>query len=246
MLPILEDRSEGLAGAEEAGLEDRSEGLVGSAVEVDAGNPDEDADEEVAGDRSEEFVRVEVVAAEPGTGFPAPRIYFADNLEVLPRLADASFELIYVDPPFNTGRTQVRTQMKMVPDADGDRTGFSGRRYRTIKLGTRAYADVFDDYLGFLWPRLEHAHRLAGLFPDATVEVIDDSGPFVTEDQPAAVARAIRHFVTTRVEPHDKGIDLREPRVVGEHYFRRKSPLGERSYGRIFRQDVPRDLRQSR
>jgi pimeloyl-ACP methyl ester carboxylesterase len=50
---------------------------------------------------------------------------------------------------------------------------------------------------------LEHAHRLAGLFPDATVEVIDDSGPFVTEDQPAAIARAIRHFVATRVEPHD-------------------------------------------
>ena len=168
----LEDRSELVAGAEEAGLEDRSECLAGAeeavledksellSVAVDADNPDEDADEEVAGDRSEEFVRVEVVAAEPGPGFPAPRIYFADNLEVLPSFADESFELIYVDPPFNTGRTQVRTQMKMVPDADGDRTGFSGRRYRTIKLGTRAYADVFDDYLGFLWPRLEHAHRL--------------------------------------------------------------------------------------
>ncbi len=159
-----EDRSEVAAGPEETAVpEDRSEVAAvpedRSEVAAVAGNPDEDADEEVAGDRSEEFASVEVVG-EVGPNFPAPRIYFADNLEVLPTLADGSFELIYVDPPFNTGRTQVRTQMKMVPDADGDRTGFSGRRYRTIKLGTRAYADVFDDYLGFLWPRLEHAHRL--------------------------------------------------------------------------------------
>lgn len=46
---------------------------------------------------------------------------------------------------------------------------------------------------------LEHAHRLASLFPDAAVEVIEDSGPFVTEDQPTAVAHAIRRFVATRL-----------------------------------------------
>ena len=91
---------------------------------------------------------------------PAPQIYLGDNLAVLPTLPDASFDLIYVDPPFNTGHAQRRTQIQVVPDAAGDRTGFSGRRYRTIKLGTREYADVFDDYLEFLWPRLEHAHRL--------------------------------------------------------------------------------------
>jgi site-specific DNA-methyltransferase (adenine-specific) len=88
------------------------------------------------------------------------QIHLGDNLSVLPRLADSSFELIYIDPPFNTGREQARTQIRVVPDAEGDRVGFSGRRYRTIKLGTRAYADVFDDYLEFLWPRLEHARRL--------------------------------------------------------------------------------------
>ncbi len=91
---------------------------------------------------------------------PPPQIWLGDNLEVLPRLPDASFDLIYIDPPFNTGHAQRRTQIQVVPDAEGDRTGFSGRRYRTIKLGTREYADVFDDYLEFLWPRLEHAHRL--------------------------------------------------------------------------------------
>ena len=92
--------------------------------------------------------------------FPSPQIYVGDNLPILEAFPAGSFELIYVDPPFNTGRTQARTQIQVVQDAEGDRTGFSGRRYRTIKLGTRAYADIFDDYLEFLWPRLEQAHRL--------------------------------------------------------------------------------------
>ena len=49
----------------------------------------------------------------------------------------------------------------MVPDADGDRTGFGGRRYRTRLLArVRRYRDAFDDYLGFLEPRLREARRL--------------------------------------------------------------------------------------
>jgi len=83
-----------------------------------------------------------------------------DNLEVLPRFPDASFDLIYVDPPFNTGRRQERTSTAAVRDEAGDRVGFAGRRYRTVRLGTRSFADSFDDYLAFLEPRLEHAHRL--------------------------------------------------------------------------------------
>ena len=104
----------------------------------------------------------EPAAEVPSSQFFSPQIYFGDNLPILAGFPAASFDLIYVDPPFNTGRTQARTQIQVVQDADGDRTGFSGRRYRTIKLGTRAYADVFDDYLEFLWPRLEQAHRLLG------------------------------------------------------------------------------------
>ncbi|VAX41059.1 hypothetical protein MNBD_PLANCTO03-1992, partial [hydrothermal vent metagenome] len=61
-------------------------------------------------------------------------IYFGDNLEVLAGFEDASFELIYIDPPFNTGKTQARTRTKTIRDADGDRTGFKGQRYTTIKL----------------------------------------------------------------------------------------------------------------
>jgi site-specific DNA-methyltransferase (adenine-specific) len=88
------------------------------------------------------------------------RIVLGDNMDVLPGLPAGGFSLIYIDPPFNTGQTQRRAQLRTVRDEDGDRTGFKGQRYRTIKLGERRYADVFDDYLEFLWPRLEQAHRL--------------------------------------------------------------------------------------
>jgi site-specific DNA-methyltransferase (adenine-specific) len=88
------------------------------------------------------------------------QVHFGDNLPVLRRLPAASVDLIYVDPPFNTGKVQRRTSIAAVRDENGDRTGFQGRRYRTVKLGTAAYADRFDDYLGFLEPRLVEARRL--------------------------------------------------------------------------------------
>lgn len=84
----------------------------------------------------------------------------ADNASILPMLPDGSFDLIYVDPPFNTGKPQARTQIVTSRDEDGDRTGFKGQRYRTEVVGTRTYDDSFDDYLGFLMPRLREAHRL--------------------------------------------------------------------------------------
>jgi site-specific DNA-methyltransferase (adenine-specific) len=77
-------------------------------------------------------------------------------------LKTGSIDLIYVDPPFNTGRTQARTRVRTVRDAGGDRTGFSGLRYRTRELGTQRFADTFDDYLAFLAPRLVEAHRVLG------------------------------------------------------------------------------------
>ena len=86
-----------------------------------------------------------------------------DNLEVLRGMEAESVELIYVDPPFNTGRRQARTQMKTVRDEDGDRVGFGGRRYRTelVENGTGAgYGDRFDDFIGFLRPRMAEAHRV--------------------------------------------------------------------------------------
>ena len=90
------------------------------------------------------------------------RILHSENLAALRTLPSASVQLIYVDPPFNTGTTQKRSRMKTVRDAAGDRTGFGGRRYRTQKIagGDASYTDTFDDYIGFLRPRMEEAHRI--------------------------------------------------------------------------------------
>lgn len=99
---------------------------------------------------------------------PKLTIHFGDNLPVLAGLPDASVDLIYIDPPFNTGKIQGRTQMATVHDeAGGDRTGFQGKRYRTVKMGTKQYRDCFDDYLAFLEPRLVEARRI--LKPDGSL-----------------------------------------------------------------------------
>jgi site-specific DNA-methyltransferase (adenine-specific) len=91
---------------------------------------------------------------------PTLDIYLGDSLEVVRSFPSESFDLIYLDPPFNTGKTQARQQLRTVRDPTGDRTGFKGRRYRTVRVGTRAFADTFDDFLEFLEPRLEEAYRL--------------------------------------------------------------------------------------
>jgi site-specific DNA-methyltransferase (adenine-specific) len=89
------------------------------------------------------------------------RILFGDSLELLPELPSGAFGLIYLDPPFNTGGSQRRRTIEVFSrDAGGDRTGFAGRRYRSRLLRESSYRDSFDDYLAFLEPRLEQAHRL--------------------------------------------------------------------------------------
>ena len=87
-------------------------------------------------------------------------ILLGDNLEVLPRFPDATFQLAYLDPPFNTGRSQTRRTLKVTADDDGDRTGFAGRRYASQLLEQSSYRDSFDDYLAFLEPRLRETHRV--------------------------------------------------------------------------------------
>src|ERR1700682_2665370 len=92
---------------------------------------------------------------------PRGRIVLADNLTVLAETPDESVDLIYVDPPFNTGRRQTLESLKTVREEEaGDRAGFQGRRYRTLKLGTSSYNDIFDDYLAFLEPRLREFRRV--------------------------------------------------------------------------------------
>jgi site-specific DNA-methyltransferase (adenine-specific) len=87
-------------------------------------------------------------------------VIHGDNVAALGRLPDASFQLIYIDPPFNTGRVQARQTMTTVRAAGGARKGFQGRSYETVKGLLYSYDDSFADYWEFLEPRLEEAWRL--------------------------------------------------------------------------------------
>ncbi len=87
-------------------------------------------------------------------------VIHGDNLGVIARLPDASFRLIYLDPPFNTGRTQSRQTLTTARSENGSRTGFKGQSYDTIKGALYSYDDRFADYWSFLEPRLAEAWRL--------------------------------------------------------------------------------------
>ena len=75
-------------------------------------------------------------------------------------MPDASVQLIYVDPPFNTGRKQERGGASTRRSETGDRVGFRGKRYETVRETVLSYDDEFADYWAFLEPRLEQAWRL--------------------------------------------------------------------------------------
>jgi len=87
-------------------------------------------------------------------------VLLGDNLELLPRFDDGLFQLAYLDPPFNTGKVQRRRTLTTKADPQGDRRGFQGRRYSTSLLAESSYRDEFDDYLGFLEPRLREVRRV--------------------------------------------------------------------------------------
>lgn len=88
------------------------------------------------------------------------KIILGDNLEIMRGMESGIVDLIYIDPPFNTGKIQQRTQIKTIRSENGDRIGFQGQRYETVKIGAKSYSDLFDDYLMFLQPRLLEAYRL--------------------------------------------------------------------------------------
>ena len=89
-----------------------------------------------------------------------------DNIDALLTLPDESFQMIYIDPPFNTGRTQRRQSLRTTRSTTGNRVGFKGQTYETIKGAISSYDDSFTDYWEFLEPRLEEAYRL--LKPEGT------------------------------------------------------------------------------
>ena len=91
---------------------------------------------------------------------PTNKLIEADNLSVLKSMPDESVQLIYVDPPFNTGRKQERGGVITKRSETGDRVGFKGQRFETIRSTVLSYDDEFADYWSFLEPRLEQAWRL--------------------------------------------------------------------------------------
>lgn len=109
--------------------------------------------------RDTRFSTIDAVTAQREA--PMNRVIYGDNLPVLTDMDAESVDLIYIDPPFNTGKRQERNRIKSVHDPDGgDRTGFGGRRYRTKQVSSSGFDDQFDDYLSFLEPRFVEAKRL--------------------------------------------------------------------------------------
>jgi site-specific DNA-methyltransferase (adenine-specific) len=102
-------------------------------------------------------------------GGAADHVVLGDCEKVLPSLPDCAFQLVYIDPPFNTGKAQRRRTLATVRDEDGDRIGFQGHRYATTELSSRSYRDVHADYLGMLRPLLVESRRL--LTPDGAIYV---------------------------------------------------------------------------
>jgi site-specific DNA-methyltransferase (adenine-specific) len=89
------------------------------------------------------------------------RIVLGDNARVLPTLPEAFARLVYVDPPFNTGRAQRRERMRVTEatEGPGERVGFGGRRYDVERVASGSYDDDFDDFEAFLVPRIEASLR---------------------------------------------------------------------------------------
>ncbi len=98
------------------------------------------------------------------------RIVLGECGRVLPTLPRGQARLLYMDPPFNTGRAQKRERIKVTRSKDGGRRGFGGESFAVEKMhDTRVFADSFDDFTAFLLPRIEAA--LPCLTKDASLFV---------------------------------------------------------------------------
>ncbi|MDP9037205.1 MAG: site-specific DNA-methyltransferase [Myxococcota bacterium] len=88
------------------------------------------------------------------------KIILGDNADVLPTLPEKFARLIYIDPPFNTGKVQKRDRMRVTAtEGEGTRGGFGGRRYDVEKVDSGSYNDDFDDFTTFLMPRIDASLR---------------------------------------------------------------------------------------
>lgn len=94
------------------------------------------------------------------TSHPAGRIVEGDNLPVLESLSAESVQLVYTDPPFNTGNVRTYQRLRTTQDEEGERVGFGGRRYRSEETTLHSYGDAFEEYVEFLAPRLREIWRV--------------------------------------------------------------------------------------
>jgi len=91
------------------------------------------------------------------------KVILADNLMYLKTLPDNCVNLIYTDVPFNTKKRQKRTKIITEKSING-LLGFGGNKYNRIHDGQYgAFDDSFNDYIGFLRPRMIEAHRILSL-----------------------------------------------------------------------------------
>lgn len=88
------------------------------------------------------------------------QILQGDNLPILKSIPDRSCRLIYIDPPFNSGKVQTRDRIKVKRDEEGTRKGFAGARYAVTKTDSHHFNDDYIDFIGFIKPRIEEAYRI--------------------------------------------------------------------------------------
>lgn len=100
---------------------------------------------------------------------PRLRIRFSDNLQALRELPDGSVGLFYMDPPYNTGKEMVRHAYDCQKDHPLGRPGFDGNLWRSVRIGSASFSDLFDDaeYFAFLEERLIEVRRV--LAPDGSL-----------------------------------------------------------------------------
>jgi site-specific DNA-methyltransferase (adenine-specific) len=96
----------------------------------------------------------------PDVSSGAATVVLGEALEVLRSLPDGCAGLVYVDPPFNTGGARTGLKTSATADETASRRGFAGRHYRVERQSGARYADRFDDYLGWLRPRLQESRRI--------------------------------------------------------------------------------------
>jgi site-specific DNA-methyltransferase (adenine-specific) len=88
-------------------------------------------------------------------------IFLSDALDSLTRLPDECIDLVYLDPPFGTGRNR-RLDSIRTGSGPMTRTGFAGRTYSYEVTSSIQYADrmTLEEYIGFLHVRIVQVHRV--------------------------------------------------------------------------------------